>query len=152
MRSLLTRKRAIAAIGAAAAVAITAFAVAYWTGGGSGSGSAAVGTVSSVTLTGTVAPGSAPGTAEPVSFTAANSSKSPIQVTKVHLVSVAVDSEHAACATADFSMADVTQSHQVPAEATAEALPNNGSLVYANTAVSQDACKGATLTLTLSSS
>ena len=27
-----------------------------------------------------------------------------------------------------------------------------GELVYANTAVSQDACKGATLTLTLSSS
>jgi hypothetical protein len=49
-------------------------------------------------------------------------------------------------------MADVTENHQVPAEATAEALPNNGSLVFANTSVSQDACKGATLTLTLSSS
>jgi hypothetical protein len=49
-------------------------------------------------------------------------------------------------------MADVTENHQVPAEATAEALPTHGSLVYANTAVSQDNCKGATLTLTLSSS
>jgi hypothetical protein len=152
MFSLLRRKRLIVALGTMGAMAITVFAVAYWTGGGSGTGSADVGTASSVTLTGTVTPGSAPGTAEAVSFTAANASSSPIQVTKVHLVSLAVDSEHAACETADFSMADVTQSHQVPAEATAEALPNNGSLVYANTAVSQDACKGATLTLTLSSS
>jgi hypothetical protein len=152
MRSLLTTKKAVAALGVVAVLAITAFAVAYWTGGGSGSGSAAVGTVGSVTLTGTVTPGSAPGTAEPVSFTAANASASPIKVTKVHLVSIAVDSEHSACVTADFSMADVSEAHEVPAGATVEPLPNNGSLVYANTAVSQDACKGATLTLTLSSS
>jgi hypothetical protein len=152
MRSLLTRKRAVAVLGVVAVLAITAVAVAYWTGGGSGSGSAAVGTNGTVVLTGTVIPGSAPGTAEPVSFTAANASGSPIQVTKVHLVSIAVDSEHTACVTADFTMADVNQAHQVPAGATVEALPNNGSLVYANTAVSQDACKGATLTLTLSSS
>jgi hypothetical protein len=152
MRSLFSRKKAIVVLGAVGAVAITAFAVAFWTGGGSGSGSAAVGTSSTVTLTGTVTPGSAPGTAEPVSFTAANASGSPIQVTKVHLVSIAVDAGHEACETADFTMADVAQAHQVPAGATAEPLPNNGSLVYANTAVSQDACKGATLTLTLSSS
>jgi len=152
MRSLLTRKKAVAALGIVAALAITALAVAYWTGGGSGSGSAAVGTNGSVVLTGTVTPGSAPGTAEPVSFTAANASESPIQVTKVHLVGIAVDGANATCETADFTMADVTEAHQVPAGATAEPLPNEGSLVYANTAVSQDACKGATLTLTLSSS
>jgi hypothetical protein len=152
MRSLFGRKRAIVVLGTVAAVVITAFAVAFWTGGGSGSGSAAVGTVGSVALTGTVTPGSAPGTAEPVSFTAANASASPIKVTKVHLVSIAVDAGHAACETADFSMADVTEAHEVPAGATVDPLPNNGSLVYANTAVSQDACKGATLTLTLSSS
>jgi hypothetical protein len=152
MRSLLRRKRLIAVLGAVGAVAVTAFAVAYWTGGGSGSGSAQVGTVASVTLTGAVTPGSAPGTAEPVTFTAANASASPIKVTKVHLVNITVDGGHAACETADFSMADVAEGHEVPAGATAEPLPNNGSLVYANTAVSQDACKGATLTLTLSSS
>ena len=152
MRNLLTRKKALAALGVFAALVVTAVAVAYWTGGGSGSGSAAVGTNGSVVLTGTVTPGSAPGTAEPVSFTAANASESPIQVTKVHLVSIAVDSEHPSCVTADFTMADVNEAHQVPAGATAEPLPTGGSLVYANTAVSQDACKGATLTLTLSSS
>jgi hypothetical protein len=146
------RRRAIAALGSLAAVVIAAVAIAYWTGSGSGSGSGSVGTVGSVTLTGTITAGSAPGTAEPVSFTAANPSESPIQITTVHLVSVAADGAHAACETADFTMANVTQNHQVPAKATVEPLPNNGSLVYANTAVSQDACKGATLTLTLSSS
>jgi hypothetical protein len=146
------KTRAVAALGAVAVLAIAVVAIAYWTGSGSGTGSADVGTSGSVSLTGTITPGSAPGTAEPVSFTAANPSESPVRVTGVHLVSVTVDSAHAACETDDFSMADVTQNHQVPAEATAEALPSDGSLVYANTAVSQDACKGATLTLTLSSS
>jgi hypothetical protein len=142
----------VAALGGLAAVAIAVVAVAYWTGAGSGTGTADVGTNGSVALTGAVTPGSAPGTSETVRFTAANPSESPIRVTKVHMVSVSADSEHAACETGDFTMADVTQDHQVPAEATAEALPNDGLLVYANTAVSQDACKGATLTLTLTSS
>lgn len=146
------KTRMVAALGSVLAIAIAVVAVAYWTGGGSGSGSGAVGTVGSVTLTGSITPGSAPGTAESVSFAAANPSDSPIRVTTVHLVSVAVDGAHSACETADFTMANVSEDHQVPAGATAEALPNDGSLVYANTAVSQDACKGATLTVTLSSS
>jgi hypothetical protein len=151
MRSPLKRKKVIALLGAVGVVAITAFAVAYWTGTGSGSGTAEVGEGGAVTLTAAVEAGIAPGTAKEVAFTAANESGSPIQVAKVHLVGIAADEEHAACETADFTMADVTENHSVPAEATAEALPTEGSLVYANTGVSQDACKGATLTLTLSS-
>jgi hypothetical protein len=146
------KTRKVAAIGAVVAVAVAVAAVAYWSGSGSGTGSGEVGTSSSVTLTGTVAPGSAPGTSQSVGFTAANPSESPVRVSTVHLVSVTADGAHAACETADFTMADVTENHQVPAKATTDALPNNGSLVYANTSVSQDACKGATLTLTLSSS
>jgi hypothetical protein len=152
MRSPLKRKKVIVALGAVGAVAITAFAVAYWTGGGTGTGTADVGTSGTVVLTGTVAPGISPGNAEPVSFTAANESDSPIQVTNVHLVGITADGVHETCETADFSMVDVTEEHSVPAGATAEALPSKGSLVYANTAVSQNGCKGATLTLTLSSS
>ena len=151
MRNPTSRKRAVAALGAIAAVVIAAVAVAYWTGSGSGTGSGEVGTNGAVSLTGTVADGSAPGTAAAVSFTAANPSDSPIQVTSVQLVDVTADATHAACDTADFTMADVPQNHEVPAEATTEALPNDGSLVYANRLVSQDACKGATLTLGLSS-
>jgi hypothetical protein len=138
-------------LGAIALLAVAGVAYAYWTGSGSGTGSGTVGTSGSVTLTGNVAPGLAPGTSKAVSFTAANSTSSPIYVTTVHLDSIAVDAGHAACVTADFTMADVTENHQVPAGATAEPLPTNGSLVMANTAVNQDACKNATLTLTLSS-
>ncbi len=140
------------ALGAGVAVVAVIAAVAFWTGEGSGSGSAEVGAAGTVTLTGTVAVGIAPGTAEPVAFTAANPSESPVQVTTVHLVSITADSEHVACATADFTMEDVIENHEVPGEATAELLPTEGSLVFVNTAVNQDACKGATLTLTLSSS
>ena len=147
-----TKRRAFGALGIAAALAIAAVAVAYWTGEGSGQGQAKVGTSSEVTLTGTVTPGSSPGNAEPVSFTAANPSESAVRVTAVRLVSIVPDGEHGACETADFTMANVTENHLVPGGATVEALPNDGSLVYANTAVNQGACKGATLTLTLSSS
>jgi hypothetical protein len=131
-------------------VAVTAFA--FWTGSGSGSGTAAVGTSGTVTVAATITDGIAPGTSKPVSFTAANPSNSPIMLTTVHVESIAVDAGHAACVTGDFSVADVTETHQIPAGATAEALPNNGSLAYANTGANQDACKGATLTLTLSTS
>lgn len=151
MSRFFNRKRAFAVLVGMTAVAIAAVAVAFWTGAGSGSGTASVGEGGTATLNGTVAPGIAPGTAAPVAFTAANPSGSPIQIGTVHLVTIAVDGEHAACEVADFSMADVTENHQVPAGATVEPLPAEGSLVYANTGVSQDACKGATLTLTLSS-
>jgi hypothetical protein len=146
-----TRNRKIA-VGAIALVAVAGLAYGYWTGTGSGTGTGTAGTSGTATITGTIASGVAPGENRAVSFTAANASNSPIQVSTVHVVSIAADSGHASCATADFTMADVTENHQVPAGATVDALPNDGSLVYANTAVNQDACKGATLTLTLSSS
>ncbi len=145
----LKRKRKIA-LGTIALVGIAGLAVAFWTGTGSGTGTGTAGTSGTATITGTVAPGIAPGTSRAVSFTAANPSGAAIQITTIHLDSVAADAGHSGCVTADFTMADVTENHQVPAGATAEALPTSGSLVYANTAVNQDACKGATLTLTLS--
>jgi hypothetical protein len=146
-----TRKRKVAA-GAVALVAVAGLAYGYWTGTGSGTGTGTVGSAGTATITGTVASGIAPGENRAVSFTAANSTGSPIYVSTVHLENITADSGHASCDTDDLTMANVTENHQVPANATADALPTNGSLVYANTAVNQDACKGATLTLTLSSS
>jgi hypothetical protein len=126
-------------------------AFAFWSGGGSGSGSGTAGSGGTVTLTGVVGAGSAPGVSVPVTFKAANATTSPIRVASVHLVSITADAGHSGCVTADFTMADVAQGFEVPAGSTASGLPTNGSLAYADTAVSQDACKGATLTLTLSS-
>jgi hypothetical protein len=147
-----TKKSLFAALGVVSVVVIGGLAYAYWTGSGSGTASSDVGTSGTVVLSGTAPAGIAPGTSVPVTFTAANSGTAASQVTSVHMVSIAADAGHGACATADFSMADTTQNHQVPAGATAEPMPVTGSLVYANTPISQDACKGATMTLTLTSS
>jgi hypothetical protein len=152
MRKIIMRHKWLTAVvTVAGALALAGGAFAFFSGSGGGSGTAAVGTSGTVVLTATVPAGITPGTSEPVSFTAANATGSGIFVSTVTLVSVTADLGHAACVTSDFSMANVTESHEVPANATAEALPTNGSLVYADTALNQDACKGATLTLTLSS-
>jgi hypothetical protein len=152
MRKIITRHKWLTAVSTVVvALALAGGAFAYFTGSGGGSGTATVGTSGTVVLTATVPAGITPGTSEPVSFTAANASSSGVFVSSLSLVSVTVDSGHSACVTGDFSMANVTENHEVPANATAEALPTNGSLVYADTAISQNACKGATLTLTLSS-
>lgn len=134
-----------------ALVAVAGLAFAFWTGTGAGTGTGRVADTGTVTLTGTIADGLAPGLARDVAFTAANATDSAIQVGTIQLDEVTVDAGHAACDVGDLTMADATQDHSVPAGATAEALPVAGSLVYANTGVNQDACKGATLTLTLSS-
>lgn len=151
--SRFTLRQKVSAFVAVAMLIAAGGAYAYWTGAGSGTGTAGAGTSGTVVVTATVADSIAPGLSAPVSFTAANASTSAIEVTTVQLAGlVTADAAHATCAVADFSMASVTEAHQVPAGATAEVLPVNGTLVYANTAVNQDACKGATLTLTLLSS
>jgi hypothetical protein len=151
MRKFLSRKK-IAALTVVGVLAVAGGAFAYWTSTGTGSGTATVGTPGVVTVTATVTSGISPGTSEPVSFTAANATSSGIYLTGVHLVSVTPDSAHGTCTTADFSMADVTEGREIVAGATAQVLPTSGSLVYADTGVSQDACEGATLTLALTTS
>lgn len=147
----LKNKRAMVAIGVVLSVVVAGVAVAFWTGAGSGSGTGTVDSGGTITLTGAVAPGIAPGLNKAVSFTASNPNTSAVMVGNVHLVSVAVDAAHAACVVGDFTMADVVENQSIAAGATNTALATSGSLVFANTASNQDACKSATLTLTLSS-
>src|ERR1700712_1052104 len=149
MPNIITRKRLVA-VAAIMALALSGVAYAFWTGGGTGTAGGTVSSGGEVTLTGTVADGSAPGVAVAVHMTAANASSSSITVGDVQLDSITVDAGHAACETGDFSMASVTENHAVPAGATAEALPADGSLAYGETSADQGACKGATLTLNLS--
>lgn len=133
-------------------LAATGLAVAYFTGGGTGSGTAAVGSGGAVTLTATVPDGITPGNSEPVSLFAANGTNAGIAITTVHLAGVTVDAGHSACVTDDFSMPDVTEApDEVLAGALAQPLSAGGTLSYADTAVNQDACKGATITLSLTS-
>lgn len=151
-RGLRVKKKALVALVTLGAALAAVAAFAYWTTSGSGSGTAAVGTNEAVTITATVPAGIAPGTSKQVSFLAANPAKSAVRVTTVHLAEVKVDAGHSTCKVAAFTMPDVTENREVPAEATADPLPNPGTLTFANTAENQDACKNATLTLVLTSS
>lgn len=151
MSRTFTRKKLVAGASAIAILAGSGIAAAFWTGSGSGSGTGTAATGSSVTLTGTIAAGLAPNLTKAVTLTAANASSAAITISTVHLEGITVDAGHAACDTADFSMADVVENHAVPAGASAEALPTSGALVFTETSANQDACKGATLTLDLSS-
>lgn len=146
--SMSKRKLALALIGV---LAVTGVAVAFWTGAGSGTATGTVGSGGTITVNGTFATGIAPGLTRAVSLTASNPTSSAVQVGTVSLASVAVDAAHSTCAVADFTMPDVVEGQSVAAGGTNVPLANGGTLTMANTAVSQDACKGATLTLTLAS-
>lgn len=140
---------------AALVVAVVMAAVgayAYWTTTGSGTGSASVANSNgTVTLHGTAPTNLYPGGSSSVTFTADNAGASNLFVGTIHLASVSADSGHSSCVTSDFTMPDVTSNTIVTAGASGQALTGTGTLSYANTASNQDACKGATLTLNLTS-
>jgi hypothetical protein len=144
-------KRVKTVLGVVMALVVAGAAVAYWTGVGSGTAAGTVNSGGTISLSGTVAAGLAPGLNKAVSLTATNATTSAIKVGTVHLDSVLVDAAHSTCVVADFTMADVVEDQSIAAGASNAALANSGSLVLANTAVNQDACKNAILTLTLSS-
>jgi hypothetical protein len=155
MRNLFTRKRV--AVGAVAAALLVGggTVLAYWTTTGSGTG-----TVTAAPSDGTVVLHAAidtsghapyPGGSNPVTFTADNAGATDLFVGTIHLASITVDAPHSTCVVADFSMSDVVSNTIVLNGASGQAVSGTGSLVYANTALDQGACKGAILTLHLTS-
>ncbi len=151
--NLPLRLRRVAALAVAASLAASTVAYGYWTTTGSGTGTATVATANgTIVLHGVAVAALTPGASAGVSFTAENPGTSSLYVTRIHLESVTADAAHAGCSGADFSMPDVVSNTRVPAGATGVALSGTGTLAMADTAASQDACKGAALTLVLSSS
>ena len=149
--SRLLRQKKVTVIGAVCLLMAAAGAYAYWTAAGSGSANGTASSGGTITLTGSVDAGIAPGLSKTVEFAATNATTSAIQVGTVSLVSVAADAQHATCNVADFTMPAVVSGQSVAAGAVATPLVATGTLTMANTSVNQDACKGATLTLTLAS-
>ncbi|MBA3842782.1 MAG: hypothetical protein H0X39_09215 [Actinobacteria bacterium] len=151
---LIKSKKGFALLAALVVVAISAIgAYAYWTTTGAGTGSASNATSNGTIVLHGIAPTQLyPGGSSSVSFTADNAGASNLFVTTIHLVSVDADAGHPSCVTTDYTMPDVTSNTNVLAGASGQALLGSGTLSYANTAVSQDGCKGATLTLNLTSS
>lgn len=140
---------AVLAIGLLAAIG----GYAFWSLSGSGSATADVGTTSdgAVTLAATIPAGIFPGGTRSVTYRATNTNSTDVHIGTVTVTGISADASHPGCTTADFAVAPTVQNVTVAAGATNVALPTAGSLTYANTAVAQDACKGATLTLTLAS-
>lgn len=145
------KKRVILALSVLATLVVASSAYAYWTTTGSGSGSASVASSNgTVTLHASFAGGLTPGASEPVSFTADNPGSSSLYVGTVTSV-VSIDSLHSGCLASDFTVPPVAENQRIAAGASGVALANNSSIAFADTGANQDACKGATVTLTLSS-
>jgi hypothetical protein len=148
-RNLLRKKRALGVLSAIAVLAVAGIAVAYWTTTGSGSGTGKVAaTNGTLALHGSITNELTPGSTSAVTFTADNTGTSSLQVGTVKAV---VSTDKVGCEVADFTIADTEENQVIPAGKSGVALTKNGSITMADTVVSQDACKGATITLTLSS-
>ena len=148
-----TRKRKIIALAVAGFVlAGTAAAVAYWTTTGSGTGSQTnASSNGTVTLHATFSTGLTPGGTKTVTYTADNAGTTSLRVATITPV-VSIDATHvtAGCLVADFTIPATVSNTTVPAGGSGVAV-GTGTLSFADTAINQDGCKGATVTLTLSS-
>jgi hypothetical protein len=147
----ITKKRVAAAVAAVAIAGGGMAAYAYFTTTGAGTGSGTTGSSTPVVLHGTAATTLYPGTSSSVSFTVDNPSPGHQYVNTISLASVSVDAGHSTCVVADYTMPDVVAHQDIAGNATGAAVTATGTLSMANTAVSQDACQGATLTLHLTS-
>ncbi len=149
-----SRKRVLIALASLCVLAVAAAAYAYFTTTGSGTATATVGSSSAVTLKGTVTGNLYPGSSSPVTLTVDNPSSGKQRVGTISLEKITPDAGHASCSVVitggnpDFTMADVVV-NKTYAPGNGQAVTPNGSLAMNDTGVSQDACQGATLTLTL---
>lgn len=151
-----TKKRALIALSAVAVLAMAGVAFAYFTSTGSGTATASVGSGSAVTIKGTVASNLYPGGSSPVTFTIDNPSSGAQRVGTITLTGIAVDAGHSTCSKVitggnpDFAMAPVVV-NKVYSSGNGQTVTQTGTLAMNDTGVSQDACQGATLTLSLTS-
>lgn len=152
MRKLTRKTVAVAAV---AVLLSGGVAFAYWTAGGSGTGSAATGTnvaISAVqtTVVTAMSPG---GAAQTLSGNFTNTNTSPVYVATVTAsiasVAKATGAPTGTCDTTDYTLATpaMAVAAQVPA-GTAQGAWTGATIAFNNKAASnQDACKGATVTL-----
>ena len=153
---LITKRRGLSVLTTALLVVVVGSAYAFFTSSGTGTGTASVGSSSAVTLHATVTGSLYPGSSSPVTFTVDNPSSGKQRVGTISLQSITPDASHSECSTVitggnpDFTMAEIVV-NKVFGPGTGQAVTPNGSLTMNDTGVNQDACQGATLTLSLKS-
>ena len=151
------KKSKVAAATAATVLVGAGAAFAYWTAGGSGSGEASTGDYSQLTAvqTSTVTdmrPGDAP---QGLSGNFTNPNSGPVYVTSVTASIASVTKSAGApagtCDASDYSLADAIMAvgAEVPA-GNAQGSWSGATIKFNNKATIQDACKGATVTLSYS--
>jgi hypothetical protein len=138
-------------IGLAAVIAVVVgggLVWAFWSADGEAEGSGTLDSgTAGITLTVEVEDGLFPGGDSVVSFTASNDAEYDVTIGTLELQSVTVDA--AGCDPDDFSMADVLVNQEIASGAENVDLEATGTLVFNDTSVSQDSCKGAELTLSV---
>jgi hypothetical protein len=156
MFSKFTKKR-MAVLAGVLVVALAGIAYAFWSGAGGGSGTGSVDnptTNNKLTVHGTLANSLAPGGNSSISFTVDNAYSGSLRLGTIHLSSVAVDDPQltAGCdaALAQITMGNVVVNKDIPA-GNANVISDTGT-VSMGAANNQDACKGATFTLTFTNS
>lgn len=143
-----TKKSVLAGSGALALLVTGGAAYAYWstTASGSGSGTTEPGALPLALTASFPTTGLHPGGTVPVTFHASNTGNTDVMLGVIHGV---VATNPSLCLSTDFSMADVIANQVIPANTANVLVTATGVLTFTNTSVNQDACKGATVTLTL---
>jgi hypothetical protein len=147
-----TKKRLVV-LASVTSLALAAIAFAFFSSTGSGTGSAGVADpTTGLTLHGTITGSLGPGDSKDVALTADNSNSSAVRIASVN-GTVDVDDTHktAGCAASNFTFTGATENQTIAGNSTGVALTNPGSVSMPVSGSSQDACKGATLTLNLTS-
>jgi hypothetical protein len=169
-------RKGVAVVTAVAVLALAGAAIAYFTTTGTGTGSASVGNASNLTVTGTAASTLYPGTSSTVNFTVNNPSSGherlgSITLTAVHACTGTgstwngsscsnAGTEQTTCESSDTSASSTTDNFSMPVvTANTDYGPGNGQSVTQTGTIamndlssSQNACQGASLTLTFTTS
>lgn len=152
----IRKKGLLMAFAAVGVLAVAVAAYAYFTSTGSGTATATAGSSSPVTLHASLAGSLYPGASQTVTFTVDNPSSGNERVGTISLTKVQPDAGHSSCSTTisggnpDFTMPAVTVNKTYD-PGSGQSVTPTGTLTMNDTEVNQDACQGATLTLTLAS-
>ncbi|MEA5453771.1 hypothetical protein SPF06_03460 [Sinomonas sp. JGH33] len=148
MKKLSIKGKVAVAVTTAGLVGIGGGAFAYWTTTGSGSGNAAASAGGqTVTLHATFTGGLTPGQSQSVAYTADNANDTS---TVVGALSASVSTSNAQCLPSWFTVSANTSNSTVAAHASGVSV-GSGTLAFNDSAADQDACKGATITVSVTS-
>ncbi|WP_138442761.1 hypothetical protein [Sinomonas susongensis] len=149
MQKMTKKAKATLAVATAGMLSVGgAAAFAYWTTTGTGGGNAAASAGGgTVTIHANFDQGIAPGTSKDVTYTADNGNASS---TVVGTLTPTVTTSNAQCLPAWFTATANTANVRVAANASGTQV-GTGTLTFADTVDNQDACKGATITITVAS-